>query len=136
MDEQAWLQRPIVLSRRVADRLYPPVPHDLIDVSLGGRAGRLHAPAGRREVRDLAARRKTCCRARAGRLVQQGESERDLAQKDILRRLYEKTHMVDRAVGAMKLGAYDYLIKPFHLDDMIATLHRGQRDTRVAHPRA
>ena len=24
-------------------------------------------------------------------------------------------HMVDRAVEAMKLGAYDYLIKPFHL---------------------
>jgi YesN/AraC family two-component response regulator len=25
----------------------------------------------------------------------------------------------------MKLGAYDYLIKPFHLADMIATLHRA-----------
>jgi DNA-binding NtrC family response regulator len=24
-------------------------------------------------------------------------------------------HMVDRAVEAMKLGAYDYLIKPFHI---------------------
>lgn len=34
-------------------------------------------------------------------------------------------HMVDRAVEAMKLGAYDYLIKPFHLADMIATLHRA-----------
>ena len=34
-------------------------------------------------------------------------------------------HMVDRAVEAMKLGAYDYLIKPFHLSDMIATLHRA-----------
>ena len=34
-------------------------------------------------------------------------------------------HMVDRAVDAMKLGAYDYLIKPFHLADMIATLHRA-----------
>lgn len=34
-------------------------------------------------------------------------------------------HMVDRAVEAMKLGAYDYLVKPFHLADMIATLrHR------------
>jgi two-component system response regulator AtoC len=34
-------------------------------------------------------------------------------------------HMVDRAVEAMKLGAYDYLIKPFHLADMIVTLHRA-----------
>src|SRR5947209_1687006 len=34
-------------------------------------------------------------------------------------------HMVDRAVDAMKLGAYDYLIKPFHLTDMIGTLHRA-----------
>jgi len=34
-------------------------------------------------------------------------------------------HMVDRAVEAMKLGAFDYLIKPFHLADMIATLHRA-----------
>jgi len=33
--------------------------------------------------------------------------------------------MVDRAVEAMKLGAFDYLIKPFHLADMIATLHRA-----------
>jgi two-component system response regulator AtoC len=34
-------------------------------------------------------------------------------------------HMVDRAVEAMKLGAYDYLIKPFHLTDMIGTLRRA-----------
>lgn len=34
-------------------------------------------------------------------------------------------HMVDRAVEAMKLGAFDYLIKPFHLADMIATLRRA-----------
>lgn len=34
-------------------------------------------------------------------------------------------HMVDRAVEAMKLGAFDYMIKPFHLADMIATLHRA-----------
>jgi YesN/AraC family two-component response regulator len=34
-------------------------------------------------------------------------------------------HMVDRAVEAMKLGAHDYLIKPFHLADMIATLRRA-----------
>lgn len=34
-------------------------------------------------------------------------------------------HMVDRAVEAMKAGAYDYLIKPFHLSDLIATLHRA-----------
>src|SRR5579864_2000134 len=34
-------------------------------------------------------------------------------------------HLVDRAVEAMKLGAYDYLIKPFHLADMISTMHRA-----------
>src|SRR5437588_6900692 len=34
-------------------------------------------------------------------------------------------HMVDRAVEAMKLGAYDYLVKPFHLADLIATLPRA-----------
>jgi two-component system response regulator AtoC len=34
-------------------------------------------------------------------------------------------HMVDRAVEAMKLGAFDYLIKPFHLADLIATLQRA-----------
>lgn len=34
-------------------------------------------------------------------------------------------HMVDRAVEAMKVGAYDYLIKPFHLADMIAALRRA-----------
>ena len=34
-------------------------------------------------------------------------------------------HMVDRALEAMQAGAYDYLIKPFHLADLIATLHRA-----------
>jgi len=34
-------------------------------------------------------------------------------------------HMVDRAVEAMKLGAYDYLIKPFHLADLTSTLQRA-----------
>ena len=34
-------------------------------------------------------------------------------------------HMVDRAVEAMKLGAYDYLIKPFHLTDLTTTLKRA-----------
>ncbi len=34
-------------------------------------------------------------------------------------------HMVDRAVEAMKLGAYDYLIKPFHLADMVNTIRRA-----------
>ncbi|HYJ47718.1 MAG TPA: sigma-54 dependent transcriptional regulator [Pyrinomonadaceae bacterium] len=34
-------------------------------------------------------------------------------------------HLVDRAVEAMKLGAYDYLIKPFHLADLAATLRRA-----------
>lgn len=34
-------------------------------------------------------------------------------------------HMVDRAVEAMKLGAFDYLIKPFHLVDLTATLRRA-----------
>ena len=34
-------------------------------------------------------------------------------------------HMVDRAVEAMKLGAYDYLIKPFHLADMVNSIRRA-----------
>ncbi len=34
-------------------------------------------------------------------------------------------HMVDRAVEAMKLGAYDYLIKPFHIADMSNTVERA-----------
>ncbi|HWR35193.1 MAG TPA: sigma-54 dependent transcriptional regulator [Clostridia bacterium] len=34
-------------------------------------------------------------------------------------------HMVDRAVEAMKLGAYDYLIKPFHIVDMTNTIERA-----------
>ncbi len=34
-------------------------------------------------------------------------------------------HMVDRAVEAMKLGAYDYLIKPFHIADMVNTIRRA-----------
>ena len=34
-------------------------------------------------------------------------------------------HMVDRAVEAMKLGAYDYLVKPFHLSDMVNTIRRA-----------
>ena len=33
--------------------------------------------------------------------------------------------VVDRAVEAMKLGAYDYLIKPFHLADMVNTIRRA-----------
>jgi two-component system, NtrC family, response regulator AtoC len=34
-------------------------------------------------------------------------------------------HMVDRAVEAMKAGAFDYLVKPFHLADLMATLQRA-----------
>ena len=34
-------------------------------------------------------------------------------------------HMVERAVEAMKLGAFDYLVKPFHLQDMMTTLQRA-----------
>jgi len=34
-------------------------------------------------------------------------------------------HLVDRAVEAMKLGAYDYLIKPFHISDMVNTIQRA-----------
>jgi two-component system response regulator AtoC len=34
-------------------------------------------------------------------------------------------HMVDRAVEAMKLGACDYLTKPFHLADMVNTIRRA-----------
>ncbi|HMK30418.1 MAG TPA: sigma-54 dependent transcriptional regulator [Terriglobales bacterium] len=33
--------------------------------------------------------------------------------------------MVDRAVESMKLGAYDYLVKPFHLADMVNTIRRA-----------
>ncbi len=34
-------------------------------------------------------------------------------------------HLVERAVEAMKLGAFDYLVKPFPLDNLMATLHRA-----------
>jgi two-component system response regulator AtoC len=34
-------------------------------------------------------------------------------------------HMVDRAVEAMKAGAFDYLVKPFHLADLMTTLQRA-----------
>jgi two-component system response regulator AtoC len=34
-------------------------------------------------------------------------------------------HVVDRAVEAMKLGAYDYLIKPFHIADLVSTIRRA-----------
>ena len=34
-------------------------------------------------------------------------------------------HMVDRAVESMKLGAYDYLVKPFHIADMVNTIQRA-----------
>jgi len=34
-------------------------------------------------------------------------------------------HIVERAVEAMKLGAYDYLVKPFHLADLISTMKRA-----------
>ena len=34
-------------------------------------------------------------------------------------------HLVDRAVEAMKLGAFDYLIKPFHLEQMMTALQRA-----------
>jgi two-component system response regulator AtoC len=34
-------------------------------------------------------------------------------------------HLVERAVEAMKLGAYDYLIKPFHVADMVRTMQRA-----------
>src|SRR5581483_2373350 len=34
-------------------------------------------------------------------------------------------HQVERAVEAMKLGAFDYLIKPFHLADLVNTIRRA-----------
>jgi two-component system response regulator AtoC len=34
-------------------------------------------------------------------------------------------HLVERAVEAMKLGAFDYLIKPFHLEQMMTILQRA-----------
>jgi two-component system response regulator AtoC len=41
-------------------------------------------------------------------------------------------HMVDRAVEAMKLGAYDYLIKPFHIEDMVSTIATRRGNARLA----
>src|SRR5512133_1146837 len=60
----------------------------------------------------------------------------DIDGVEVLRRLKETNpaaiilmmsayHMVDRAVEAMKLGAYDYLIKPFHLTDLLNTIQRA-----------
>ncbi len=34
-------------------------------------------------------------------------------------------HLVERAVEAMKLGAYDYLVKPFHIADLVNTIRRA-----------
>src|ERR1051326_1914041 len=34
-------------------------------------------------------------------------------------------HVVDRAVEAMKLGAHDYLTKPFHIADLVNTIRRA-----------
>ncbi len=34
-------------------------------------------------------------------------------------------HIVERAVEAMKLGAYDYMLKPFHLSELVATVKRA-----------
>jgi len=34
-------------------------------------------------------------------------------------------HLVERAVEAMKLGAYDYLIKPFHITDVVNVIRRA-----------
>ena len=45
-------------------------------------------------------------------------------------------HVVDRAVEAMKLGAYDYLIKPFHIADMVNTIRRATEMLALARARA
>jgi two-component system response regulator AtoC len=34
-------------------------------------------------------------------------------------------HVVERAVESMKLGAYDYLVKPFHVADLVTTIERA-----------
>jgi len=34
-------------------------------------------------------------------------------------------HVVERAVEAMKLGAYDYLVKPLHIADLVSTVRRA-----------
>lgn len=34
-------------------------------------------------------------------------------------------HIVERAVEAMKQGSYDYLVKPFHLADLLSTIRRA-----------
>jgi DNA-binding NtrC family response regulator len=41
---------------------------------------------------------------------------------------------VETAVEAMKLGAFDYLTKPFELDDLQRTINRGLRSENVAVP--
>jgi two-component system response regulator AtoC len=38
---------------------------------------------------------------------------------------------VDRAVEAIKLGAYDYIHKPFDLDDLVLTLEKALETTRL-----
>ena len=45
-------------------------------------------------------------------------------------------HMVERAVEAMKLGAYDYLIKPFHIADMVNTRAARHRNAGISRARA
>jgi two-component system response regulator AtoC len=55
---------------------------------------------------------------------------------EVLRRIKEQNpaaivlmmsayHVVERAVEAMKLGAYDYLVKPFRVADMVNTIRRA-----------
>jgi len=46
---------------------------------------------------------------------------------EVLRQIKQANQnaIVERAVEAMKLGALDYLVKPFPLDDLMATLHRA-----------
>src|SRR5208283_1495743 len=65
------------------------------------------------------------------------EERPDLALLDVVLRQAKKIspttvvvmmsayHLVERAVEAMKLGAYDYLIKPFHISDMVRTIRRA-----------
>ncbi|MBC8077334.1 MAG: response regulator [Chloroflexales bacterium] len=38
---------------------------------------------------------------------------------------------IDSAISALRLGAYDYITKPFEIDDVVAALHRAEANVEV-----